>query len=1243
MKKITIKLAICFAIMLPLCSVAQYDLQYLPCSTCPAYVSPVNFKINSSTVDLTSDYGKRQGTFNSSWHRGVDLVPAAYPDHLGFHIISPFNATIAQIYKLGDYVAVVLDGPGANDLGFGHIFSGMSAWPNPIVLGDMVLLNVPNGIGSSIVILDKTMGKAWCTVSGIYFTYGNVSYVTTNQILAGERLAPMGDSDATNVHVHLYRHVNPAGGVQDAANCKDPLKILNHMPSNLTIGLGQAYHLTTQYNNVFYAGDQCSSLKFACQMVGNALMPENTLSSYQHMMMAIDHVGFFIGPEGANESSAGWGSSNSQFKVLLGPHYQGIISQGSLPNTSIYPVDLSSGLNGNVTTTGIMPYSYSGGTYDDYFFSDFYQRLHMNCMPGSGVLQFAQCNLEAMYPDGKFRIHARAETIEGTNFGTTNQQSQVILIDNFLPFVQKVKVRKTNNVNPFYKAEWLWNGNSLGLSVQSNVACGGTDLEVTVRTSEPMAWLSMAYDSYNSGQNTQGIPGSNNVEWIFTIPGFYLHQGVEVLRFEGRDLAGNSLQILNAQGPVAASEMPFRTGSNTWSAPVNMGPDKVHKIAIGDLTPPVADFNPHDISVNPGSFVSFTDASIGDITDWNWYVSGLLNPASNLQNPVFYFSSPGDYPVSLTVSNGLGTSSASGIVHVVEGAVFPVCNFSPQNITVAEGSTVYFNDLSSGVPTQWQWDFGGVAPVSGDPFPDVTYMNSGFFPVNLSVSNAMGSSNCASVVHVVPQLPPLVVQCHADPFIGTVGLLCNFSVDIVFGTPPYMLSFNFGDGTIIPGNSSGGMSSVSHQYSQSGIFSLVVGITDANGLYEICYEGVTVIAGDPCETLQLKLKADGSESQSALDVSTPHVFSADASGGEAPYYFAWTLYPDPISGALPSMTNSSQQGPHTIVFLTTGSYKVKLMVNDHNGCTRTIFRTYTVFQPEHCMYANIQKKHGGELLVPLGQNCFYDFSQVLGSVNCQDPPGTMNVPCITSSYWSLSTYPGGLPLANKSCHPYTDPECTMGYVGERIFTHDFVQSGSYSLKLKIWDDNCQVQTGFDCKDETEVLVRVVDCGNTVFVNPEVPPPMPGYNPDVFGGTLISGNNSDFLLGTGEVMNWYATKEIILKDWTWLAEGCGFNGSIIPCPETFCGKMELITNLKDDNPKVSVFPNPGKGVFEVKVVAGTEALQQIDIYSMIGEKIKTEVCDHLMFAQFNISDEAPGVYFLKIRFEKAVSTLKITKY
>jgi hypothetical protein len=99
--------------------------------------------------------------------------------------------------------------------------------------------------------------------------------------------------------------------------------------------------------------------------------------------------------------------------------------------------------------------------------------------------------------------------------------------------------------------------------------------------------------------------------------------------------------------------------------------------------PPVANINVSDNQICVGDCILVSDGSSGDPTSWNWSLSGGVPSSSTSQNPgEICFNQPGSYTLSLTVSNNLGTSSATSAVQVnvcdLAGCMYPnAVNYNP--------------------------------------------------------------------------------------------------------------------------------------------------------------------------------------------------------------------------------------------------------------------------------------------------------------------------------------------------------------------------------------------------------------------------------------------------------------------------------------------------------------------------------------------------------------------------------------
>jgi PKD repeat protein len=164
--------------------------------------------------------------------------------------------------------------------------------------------------------------------------------------------------------------------------------------------------------------------------------------------------------------------------------------------------------------------------------------------------------------------------------------------------------------------------------------------------------------------------------------------------------------------------------------------------------PIVASFAYAPLNPVAGQNVAFTDQSSGTIASWTWNFGD--GTTSTLRNPGKSYGQAGTYHVVLTVANGSGATSSSTAdiaVSVSIPATPPVSAafaFAPVSVTV--GSSVAFNDQSSGAPTSWLWSFGDGSS-STQQNPSHVFAAAGAYTVTLTASN--GSSSAAASRQVV--------------------------------------------------------------------------------------------------------------------------------------------------------------------------------------------------------------------------------------------------------------------------------------------------------------------------------------------------------------------------------------------------------------------------------------------------------------------------------------------------------------
>ncbi|MDE1819246.1 MAG: PKD domain-containing protein [Euryarchaeota archaeon] len=158
--------------------------------------------------------------------------------------------------------------------------------------------------------------------------------------------------------------------------------------------------------------------------------------------------------------------------------------------------------------------------------------------------------------------------------------------------------------------------------------------------------------------------------------------------------------------------------------------------------------------------------------------------------------------------------------------------------------------------------------------------------------------------------PSLVARATGSPLTGATPLAVAFSGSATGGVPPYGWVWAFGDGT-------GALASTAnHTYGTVGNYTATLKVTDATGVSSTASLGVEATAGSP-PRLTLAATATPQTGSAPLLVS----FAAAASGGTAPYTYAWD-FGDTSSG-------TGFDIAHT--YTSPGSYTVVVTVTDGSG------------------------------------------------------------------------------------------------------------------------------------------------------------------------------------------------------------------------------------------------------------------------------------------------------------------------
>ena len=149
-------------------------------------------------------------------------------------------------------------------------------------------------------------------------------------------------------------------------------------------------------------------------------------------------------------------------------------------------------------------------------------------------------------------------------------------------------------------------------------------------------------------------------------------------------------------------------------------------------------FSPTNPQIQEGGYVQFNDASIGDITSWEWlFEGGSPDYYSGHYPGIVSYLDYGVYNVSLTVSDGFNTDTESGQVEVYSDDFFIVHLYVEPNPTYAFCYVYFTCDVLGGSGNfTYNWYFYGgdiMTTSTNDPAASHIYSNPGTYLTRVEV------------------------------------------------------------------------------------------------------------------------------------------------------------------------------------------------------------------------------------------------------------------------------------------------------------------------------------------------------------------------------------------------------------------------------------------------------------------------------------------------------------------------------
>lgn len=248
----------------------------------------------------------------------------------------------------------------------------------------------------------------------------------------------------------------------------------------------------------------------------------------------------------------------------------------------------------------------------------------------------------------------------------------------------------------------------------------------------------------------------------------------------------------------------------------------------------------------------------------------------------------------------------------------PTANFSASPTSGCAPLVVNFTDLSTGNPTQWRWDLGnGTTSVLRNP--SVTYFTPGQYTIRLIAINAAGRDTMIRTQYITIYAQP-TVNFSASATAGCFPLTVSFTDNSVANSGTITSwQWDFGDGTLST------QQNPTHTYNTGGNFNVSLRITNSSG----CTRTVT-------RANYINVMAKPRAGFNVLNATTCQapatVQFQNTTTGAPPLIYQWNF----------GDGNTSNQPNPSNIYTTPGTYTVRLVVINQNGCRDTLIRTNVV-------------------------------------------------------------------------------------------------------------------------------------------------------------------------------------------------------------------------------------------------------------------------------------------------------------
>jgi gliding motility-associated-like protein len=229
----------------------------------------------------------------------------------------------------------------------------------------------------------------------------------------------------------------------------------------------------------------------------------------------------------------------------------------------------------------------------------------------------------------------------------------------------------------------------------------------------------------------------------------------------------------------------------------------------------------------------FTDASVsgsGLITNWDWDFGD--GGGAVQQNPVYIYRDPGNFPVTLTVTDINGCQDA----RIQALAYFPIPELliiAPSSFIGCEPAEIFFDNLSFPISDEYDilWEFGD-GGTGTEISPTYVYEQPGTYTVSLNVVSPLGCQTDTTFNSLITVLPsPIAGFSYSPRQPSNLDPIVNFMDESQFAANWLYL---FGDGR------SAAQPNPSHTYRDTGLYEVMQIVTHPSGCRDTAIQLVDV-------------------------------------------------------------------------------------------------------------------------------------------------------------------------------------------------------------------------------------------------------------------------------------------------------------------------------------------------------------------------------------------------------------------